>query len=289
MSTPHAVILLCAHGNSPYLTAQVRSIVQQMAAEDLLVIVDDGSREVPWDALVPHLPSRYACWSRLQNIGSSQGFMELLFQDAEDSVSHFFLADQDDIWLPGKIALQKQLTPVAGISVHATLADWGLQATGQREQTVTAVIARQSPVHYFFETPAPGMTFCIGAGMRDQLRLAQTILREAACELPHDRIIAGCTGWNDALLAISEPLVLYRQHTGNQIGAAPSGNLRHTMRRLARWPAILRESRAASALATHWMRIHPRHDTTLQPLYRQRLRQSPLENAIMQTLVWLSK
>jgi hypothetical protein len=34
----------------------------------------------------------------------------------------------------------------------------------------------------------------------DQLRLAQTILREAACELPHDRIIAGCAYWNDALL-----------------------------------------------------------------------------------------
>lgn len=287
MSTPHAVILLSAHGNSPYLIAQIRSIVQQMEAEDLLVIVDDGSRQVPWDALAQHLPPRYTCWSRLHNIGSSQGFMELLFQDGEDSASHYFLADQDDIWLPGKMTLQKQLTPPGGVSVHATLADWGRQATGQRKQTVAAVIARQSPVHYFFETPAPGMTFCIGAGMRDQLRLSQTILREAACELPHDRIIAGCAGWSDALISISEPLVLYRQHTGNQIGAAPPGKWHHAMRRLARWSAILRQCRAASALATHWMRIHPRLDASLQPLHRQRLRQSSLENAIMQMLVRL--
>ena len=287
MTTPHALVLLCAYGSSPYLLEQVRSIVQQMAVEDLLVIVDDGSRQVPWDTLIRHLPPRYACWSRLANIGSSQGFLDLLFQDDEDHASYYFLADQDDVWMPGKMNVQKQRTPPGGVSVHATLADWSLQTPGQSEQSATAVIAQQSPAHYFFETPAPGMTFCIESGMRDKLRRSQAALREAARDLPHDRIIAGCAGWCNALVAIGEPLVLYRQHTTNQIGAVPPGKFHQAICRLARLPAVLHQSLAASKLAKHWMGLHPRSNTDALPLYRQRLRQSPLENTIMQLLIRL--
>lgn len=286
MPAPHAVILLCAYGNSHYLEAQVQSIAQQMTEEDLLVIVDDGSRQVPWAALVSHLPPRYACWSRIGNMGSSQSFLDLLLQDDGDGASHYFLADQDDIWLPGKIALQKRFTPLDAISVHATLDDWSARMVRQ-QQTATPVIARQSPAHYFFETPAPGMTFCIGAAMREQLRQAQASLRTAAVNLPHDRIIAGCAGWNDAVVAIGEPLVRYRQHATNQIGATAPGRLRRAMRRLGRWPTILRQARAACVLAKHWVMMHPRQD--VPPLHRQRLRSSPFESSIMQTLAWLCR
>lgn len=285
MSHSCAVVLLSAYGDSPHLAAQVRSVVRQMEPEDLLVVVDDGSRQVPWGQIAPLLPPRYLCWSRMHNLGSSQSFLELLFLPLESRATHFFLADQDDVWLPGKLACQRQSTRPDSLSVHAVEVGWS--SAIQPGAEVRSAIPRRSPAHYFFETPAPGMTFCIGAELRGMLLREQAVLLAAARALPHDRILAGCAGWMDKVQRFEAPLVHYRQHAGNQIGFRPLGLRHRWMHRVRRLRQIWQQMEAACVLLSHWAAAHPSSDAMPRPWHRQRLRDSRVESRLFQCLLRL--
>lgn len=282
-----AIILLSAYGKSPYLVMQVQSIARQMQESDLLVIVDDGSKTVDWEDIHNHLPKNYYLWTRMQNIGSSRSFIELLLDPLWDGGNWYFLADQDDIWGDEKIACQTTQTSLSKISFHSTLEDWtALSSTAEKRQnTKTKVVQRQSPEHYFFETPAPGMTMCIGRQFREELKCISNVLREAASILPHDRVIAAYGGWTNAVECLDGTWVTYRQHHDNQIGAAASHRAGDgVLRRLKRLPAIVREIHASNQLLASFKETSPADARSSTIPLSHRIRANPLENAIIHVL-----
>src|SRR5574343_488502 len=69
-------VLLSAYGDSVFFEKQIDSLKRSLTINDILIVVDDGSGQVNWDA-VSEWPFHYLFWSRIQGLGSARSFWEL--------------------------------------------------------------------------------------------------------------------------------------------------------------------------------------------------------------------
>jgi len=98
-----AMISVCmaAYNGEKYIHCQIASILKQLASDDELIISDDGSSDGTLGIIEGF------CDSRILSI-CNVGAPGLLF-NIESALrlaqgDYVFLADQDDVWLPGRIA-----------------------------------------------------------------------------------------------------------------------------------------------------------------------------------------
>lgn len=286
MMKTRAVILLSAHEYCPYLAEQVKSIVGQMEDADLLVIVDDGSRAVCWEEIADHLPSNYQYWSRLENIGYSRSFLDLLFEDYGGHTAWYFFSDQDDIWMSEKISTQKKITTPDVISVQGVLIDCAKSHNKAPDERKLLPIKQKSHYHYYFETPAPGMTFCIGSEMRSLLVNEKNAIWQAASILPHDRIIAGIAGAYNKIVIENDVFVLYRQHDSNAIGAKKQNRLRKRLGQISRYKNIFTQTMISGNLALEVEKNKSNSVKSKKAIYHQQLRISVIESFFLRVLVY---
>lgn len=277
-----AIVLLSAYGASPYLSAQVASITAQLTEQDLLILVDDGSRAVCWEVLKPVLPTNYLCWSRLQGQGFSASFLDLLLTSAPKG-QYYFLADQDDVWLPEKLNRQLAATPTDGMSVHGWQV-WDMTTPPDTENAQKPVYAL-SAAHYFFETPAPGMTMCFGQECRAQLQHWTAVLAPFTAGLPHDRILAAAVSTVGSVVVLATPGVWYRQHGGNQIGAPGKGALARFWQRLRQVQSSWRSIH--TGLSLYWALSALGAKLPAAP-WRLPLRSGILDNWMVRCLVYFT-
>ncbi|RYH17159.1 MAG: glycosyltransferase, partial [Alcaligenaceae bacterium] len=95
-------ILLSTYNGESYISAQLYSILGQMAPNDILIIRDDGSTDNTVQAIVEFSDPRIQLMHGI-NIGFVASFFELL-RTVSWEHDVFMLADQDDVWLPDKIS-----------------------------------------------------------------------------------------------------------------------------------------------------------------------------------------
>jgi glycosyltransferase involved in cell wall biosynthesis len=92
-------VVMAVYNGRKYLVEQIESVLNQLDAEDELVVVDDASSDGS-AAFVRELNSpRIRLYVNPQNIGVLRTFERALRLARHDLI---FLCDQDDIWLPGK-------------------------------------------------------------------------------------------------------------------------------------------------------------------------------------------
>ena len=289
-TTYRAAILLSAFGDSPYLSEQVHSIVQQMDARDILIIVDDGSRAVPWTA-IQTWPKNFLIWSRLQPSGASQSFLSLIVHSTVQA-EHYFLSDQDDIWCPGKINLQLLAHTVQGTDFHASTHWWSCMHQHRAPSQLLHLgpparpLPTLSPAHYCFETPAPGMTLAFDANCRDLIKTHQELLLSLGRQLPHDRLLFALFSLHARIHALDSVLVHYRQHSGNLVGSPPA-NGRTLWRKRIAWPRrAWRTAMAGAALYQQLMQTRNAPDTRCdEGLSTMRLRSNTWDNRLLHAIL----
>lgn len=93
---------MATYNGQDFVADQINSILQQLAPEDELIVVDDASRDGTVkvvrglsDARIRLLPSQ-------QNQGYVASFERAI---ASSRGRYIMLSDQDDIWLPGRVDL----------------------------------------------------------------------------------------------------------------------------------------------------------------------------------------
>jgi glycosyltransferase involved in cell wall biosynthesis len=92
---------MAVYNGAAFLKPQIESILVQLRAQDELIVVDDGSRDDSLAVLETMRDPRLHVHSNQRNLGVLPTFERALSQAGADIV---FLSDQDDIWLPGKVA-----------------------------------------------------------------------------------------------------------------------------------------------------------------------------------------
>ena len=268
-------VVLPTYNGAAYLAEQVASIHHQTLRPQRLLVRDDGSSDGT-QALLAELRQHYGSWLHWlpceTNLGCSANVNRLLEASRAPYVA---LADQDDIWLPEKLAqslaLLQRLEQQHGVHrpllVHSDLelmaADGDrLGRTYVQHQRLDP--CRTSPEALTLTNVVTGCTVMVNRALLNQ---ALPIPAEA---LMHDwwlALVASCFG---AIGWLPQPMVLYRQHGGNVLGAQGLG--------LAYWMTRLRNLLVDPAAGGH-TRAALRQAVCFEQRYGQAL--SPLP-ALMQ-------
>lgn len=94
-------VCMATYNGEKYIETQIRSILLQIDERDELIIQDDGSNDLTLNIIRKFNDSRIFLEVNKNNIGVIKNFEMALVRAKGDII---FLSDQDDEWLPGKIA-----------------------------------------------------------------------------------------------------------------------------------------------------------------------------------------
>ncbi len=223
-------IVMCTYNGAKFIEKQMRSLLQQTMLPDEILVCDDGStdgtleiiRKMQSNALVP---IQIEC--NKEHLGVTKNFVRGMLQAKGDII---FCADQDDIWMPHKIAtivhyfeqnFDKKVvfTNVSLIDEYdrivsnKTLFDISFLPDGP------AVFDKGMALEQFsFINRAGGMA----------MACRQEMVKHLACCLSnnttmlHDELLAFCGIFEYALGYILEPLTQYRQHNRQTCGLEES-------------------------------------------------------------------
>ncbi|MGV3683522.1 MAG: hypothetical protein ACO1PM_27905 [Acidovorax sp.] len=251
-------VLLCSHNGARFIAEQIASIRSQVPGVDVIHVFDhashDGTR-----AVLEQLASQPGAPLELHWQGDAPGPAMSFFRaighlaphvDAADGI---FLADQDDVWLPGKVAAMLE-------AAAARTRPWALF---HDVQVVDEALAPLQPSFYtgnpyavprdldprrlLVTNPVVGHTLLLSGDLLAQLAR----LPEQEAYVMHDWAVALVAQRMQCLAYVPQGLSLYRQHGANLLGASRQRSLGEQLRRGMR----LAERVLVQAMA--WARAQP--------------------------------
>ena len=244
-------VAMCTRNGERFVARQVQSILNQRPAPLELVVGDDASTDgtvavierehAAALAADPSLPTSLTVIRRDPALGVTANFAATIAACSGDLIA---LSDQDDEWMPGKLAAlaaaftadpelllahsDARLVDADSVPLGNTLLD-ALEATSAERAGLIAGEALPVLLRRNLVTGATVM-------------LRRSLLESAApmpAEWVHDEWLATVAAAVGRVRLLPEPLIDYRQHGANEIGARRPG--------LADKLARLREPRAERA------------------------------------------
>jgi glycosyltransferase involved in cell wall biosynthesis len=223
-------IAMCTYDGARYLGEQLASIAAQTRPPDELVVCDDRSRDETTTIVrrfAQSAPFPVHLHVNEQNLGSTRNFEKAVRLCAGDLIA---LSDQDDVWMPRKLELiEAVFTRAPGVGLvftDAEVVDETLRPLGYRlwdKVGFDGEMRRRVRGGRALDVLLPGWTVT-GATMAFRSKF-----RDLALEIPDDLSMIH-DGWIALVVAsvsdvafIAEPLIEYRQHPRQQIGA-PKGD-----------------------------------------------------------------
>lgn len=218
-------ILLATYNGQEYLSEQIDSILAQSNQDWQLLIRDDGSvdntRSIIKDYVARYPDKIGFIEDEGSHLGASLNFQRLLEHSAAE---YTMFCDQDDVWLPRKIertltllkATEKEY-PNKPVLVHTDL-----RVVDSRLKTIarstwryqgTSPETGNDPDKVVLQNVATGCTIMINQKAKD---VSMPIPKEAVM---HDWWIVINVAKHGRIAYIPDPLVLYRQHSNNAVGA----------------------------------------------------------------------
>src|SRR5690554_1954760 len=95
-------VCMASYNGSRFIKAQLDSILAQLGPEDELIVVDDASSDDTAAIVARCNDERIRLYQQPQNQGHVASFSRAISDACHEFI---FLADQDDVWLPGRVAL----------------------------------------------------------------------------------------------------------------------------------------------------------------------------------------
>lgn len=223
-------ILMATFNGAKFLEEQIRSLLAQTYQDWNLIIRDDESNDGILDIIKKYTSLYPDKIRRLQDqkgrLGPTLSFAALIDNSNAD---YIMLCDQDDVWLPAKIAitLEKMLeleknhpgTPLLVFTDLSTTDD-SLHITSSSFVTSQIFFPEiiHDPVKLLALNIVTGCTIMINKISRDY------ILPIPASNIGHDQWIAVNLAHYGNIDFISVPTVLYRQHNDNSVGSKKIGS-----------------------------------------------------------------
>jgi glycosyltransferase involved in cell wall biosynthesis len=241
-------VALCTYNGSRFLQEQLESFTKQSRSPDEVVIVDDRSNDdtvAIAKAFARTAEFPISILENEANLGSTGNFEKAISLCSGDIIA---LSDQDDIWMPEKLERLESIftsDPSVGmVFSDAVLVDERLVPIG---------------IRLWAETFRPRDRAAFAAGRASKVLLQYNVvtgatmsfrrtLASAILPIPqlmgfiHDAWIALVASLGSRVVALDEKLVLYRQHTGQQLGAGLS---RWEIARSDRYQLTLEDRRQA--------------------------------------------
>jgi glycosyltransferase involved in cell wall biosynthesis len=235
-------IAMCTYNGARHLREQLDSIAAQSRLPDELVICDDGSSDATntiineFAAAVP-FPVRFHL--NEHNLGSTKNFERVISLCQGDLIA---LSDQDDVWLPGKLAqLEAEFNRAPDIGLVFTDAEIVDEDTGPTGYTLWEKLPLGSAERQRLRTPGAIDVLLQGSSVTGATMAFRARFRDLLLPIPtnlpiiHDAWIAILVSAVSELLPLQAPLIKYRHHANQQIGAkerqVPEAGVKKALRR----------------------------------------------------------
>ena len=219
-----------------FIREQLESILSQLPPDAEIIIADDGSTDDTLSVVASLGDSRIRVLPAERHLGVIYNF-ERALQASKGEI--IFLADQDDVWLPGKVEKVLAALNDADLVTHDA---WMLSPSGASDFTWTRTgklsdirTYRSGVVANWWKNSFTGccMAFC-----RNVLDKALPFPKN----LPmHDQWLGLVAEKYFKVSYVNEPLVEYRQHSSNatHIEKSPAGVLQKIKWRVDLLKAII--------------------------------------------------
>jgi glycosyltransferase involved in cell wall biosynthesis len=212
---------MCTYNGAAFLRAQLESILAQSRRPDEIVICDDGSTDETESVVKEFAPIVFH--RNEKNLGAVKNFERAIGLCTGDIIT---LSDQDDVWREDKLQRIEEafrMTPTAGLVFsEAEIVDENLTSLNRRmwnEVDFNAHKRKLVAQGRALDVLITGWTVT-GATMAFRSEYKKLAL-PIPIDIPmiHDGWIALSVAAVSDVIAIDEPLIKYRQHEGQQIGA----------------------------------------------------------------------
>lgn len=227
-------VLLATHNSEAFLREQLQSIFRSVPGPTTIIVSDDNSTDETKSILEGLKPAFSSINIQLfvydnstENRGVRGNFKNLLALGAGSDSDVFLLCDHDDIWDDAKIrkslsALDALVNGNAAKSTRPALIFSDLEVMSEAGETISPSFAqfqglpdpKEHPLEWLlYNNVVTGCTTCFNRA-----------LLEVATPVPdavvmHDHWLGLCAKVLGVWQYIDEPLVRYRQHGSNAVGA----------------------------------------------------------------------
>jgi glycosyltransferase involved in cell wall biosynthesis len=221
------LIMMSTYNGSKYLAEQLESILAQSHRAWTLLIRDDGSSDATGSVIeeFSRRDSRIGLLhDNLGNLGPWASFGQMLDAGVSSTQRYFFFSDQDDIWAEGKIetelgalrVLERDLGERTPILVHGEL-----EVVDEELRTIHPSLHDFQRLSYDAADPLGALL------IRNAVVGCSTGFNRALLEFaaplppgsPHDWWLAVSAAALGRLAWVPKPIVRYRQHGRNAVGA----------------------------------------------------------------------
>lgn len=223
-------LVLTIYNGEKYIIDQLESIHNQTCRLDEVLIFDDGSKDS-----TPELVKRFITdndledWQFIVNQtkkGWRRNFMDGLCAASGDIV---FLADQDDIWMPGKIELMSRAMEEDD-SIQLLVCDYQVFYDNNLKPVAEKKIAAPEKKEIYpniFNVLYPGCTYCA------RRELIHEAIEHWTEDTAHDELLWRIALFSDALYVYPEKLIYWRRHKDSSWTIESAGN--KTLEARIRW------------------------------------------------------
>ncbi len=218
-------IALCTYNGAKFLPAQLESFLAQTRLPDELIVCDDCSTdETPQiiNDFARRAPFLVTFRVNEKNLGSTKNFERAISLCGNDLI---FLSDQDDVWLPQKIArIEAEFdknSQVGLVFSDAEIVDENLEpANCNLWQFTFSEERREQSRNGNFSDVLLRQNVVTGATMAFRARYRETFMPipDRIPNLIHDGWISLLIAHDAKVVFIEEQLIKYRQHSGQQLG-----------------------------------------------------------------------
>lgn len=216
-------ILLATCNGAAFLVEQLHSLQAQADQDWILVVRDDLSTDTTGNILDDFAavlgPARIVRLpSGPKRLGAAANFVALL--QAAPAARRYAFCDQDDVWLPDKLARAARLLDREPEALPALYcARQRIVDAALRERDLSPALLRPPSLrNALVQNVATGCTIVMNEAARQAILAAP-----APPGTLHDwwaYLVTTAVGGR--VLVDSKPVMLYRQHAGNVVGAVPS-------------------------------------------------------------------
>lgn len=221
-------IIMAVYNGETYLAEQIDSLLQNTEQNFVLHIYDDASTDSSPEIIATYTgqyPEKIFYHRNTSNQGVIRNFLEgCRCVDAD----YYMFCDQDDVWLPDKISHSlRQIQDAEKNSPDKPLVVFGdARVVNETLQEIHPSFQRQSGYHtdrldlphMLMENKLNGCALLFNRQLKDLLTETPDGVRM------HDWWIALIASALGKIIYLDEPLLLYRQHTGNVVGGSSMGS-----------------------------------------------------------------
>lgn len=230
---PKVSVIIGVYNGERFIDAQLRSILEQTHRNLEIIVCDDGSTDQSISIV-----RKAACQDSRVTIIRNESNMGLVMNFLKNSTvatgDFFCFSDQDDIWMPDKI---EKLLGIFDKTPECVLSYSDLVVCDDRMEVINNSFWKMnafSPYRGYLgnrgvlKNQAPGCTMMYGKRVQELISdlisdevFLNTNIADKLDEMPfmHDHLIWAISAGIGMINYSAEPLVRYRQHARNSIGA----------------------------------------------------------------------